>query len=209
MNAEEVRALLLSGKSARSKQRAIGPSELGGCKRKTWHRLEGTRTTNPSTNSLAASLGTAIHTWIEDTLRGNPRFLLETEVERDGIMGHVDCFDLENLEVIDWKTTTKNSIPYFPSESQRWQVQVYGWLMSQTYDVKSVSLVAIPREGGDMDIVTHTEPYDESLADEAFAWLREVKVSWEPPRPEKKKPFCVRYCQFFDPTGLTGCPSAG
>jgi len=169
MNADEVRSLLLGKKTARSKQRAIGPSEIGGCKRKAWHKIEGTRATNPSTHSLAATLGTAIHSWIEESLRGNPRFLLETEVERDGILGHVDCFDLENGEVIDWKTTTKRNIPYFPSESQRWQVQVYGWLMSQTHDVKSVSLVAIPREGGDMDIVTHTEPYDESVVEEALA----------------------------------------
>jgi CRISPR/Cas system-associated exonuclease Cas4 (RecB family) len=209
MNADEVRSLLLSKKTARSKQRAIGPSEIGGCKRKAWHKIEGTRTTNPSTYSLAATLGTAIHSWIEESLRGNPRFLLETEVERDGILGHVDCFDLENGEVIDWKTTTKKGIPYFPSQSQKWQVQLYGWLMSQTHDVKTVSLVAIPREGGDMDIVTHTEPYDVSVAEDALAWLREVKVSWEPPKPEKKKPFCKRYCKFYDPTGITGCPSIG
>ena len=206
---DEVRSLLLRKKTKRDGQRNIGPSEIGGCKAKVWHRIAGTPATNPGTLSLAANMGTAIHSWIEKTLEGNERFLLETRVERDGIVGHVDCFDTETNQVIDWKTTKLSGIPYFPSQQQRWQVQVYGWLFSSVRQVDSVCLVAIARDGSERDIVTHVEPYSESVALEALAWLEGVRALNSSPRPEKPKKFCRDYCQFFDPTGVVGCPSRG
>lgn len=174
-----------------------------------WHRLEGSPVTNPGTLSLAANMGTAIHSWIEEQLRGNERYLIETEVERDGLVGHIDCFDTLTNQVIDWKTMKKSGIPYFPSQQQKWQVQIYGWLFSSIRQVDSVCLVGIPRDGSERDIVTYTEPYDESVALSAFAWMENIKKSWEPPRPEKDKRFCRDYCQYYDPTGKVGCPSKG
>lgn len=204
---DEVRGLLCSGESRRSKQRNIGPSEIGGCRRRVWHRLHGTTVTNPSTLRLAANLGTAIHSWIEATLTANDRFLLETSVERDGIRGTVDCFDLERNEVVDWKTVKLSGIPYFPDQQKRWQVQVYGWLMSQDRRVDSVCLVGIPRDGTERDIVTHVEPYDEGVAREALAWLDDVRGRVDAPRPERKaKQFCRPYCPYFDASGVVGCP---
>ena len=206
---EEVRDLLLQKKTARDGQKNIGPSEIGGCRAKVWHRIAGTPTTNPGTLSLAAKMGTAIHSWIEKTLDGNERFLIETRVERDGIVGHVDCFDTETNQVVDWKTTKLSGIPYFPSKQQRWQVQVYGWLFSSVRQVDSVCLVAIARDGSERDIVTHVEPYSEEVALEALGWLEEVRGFEFAPRPEKPKKFCRDYCQFFDPTGVVGCPGKG
>lgn len=206
MTPEEVRDLLLTRKTARDVQKAVGPSEIGGCRRKVWHRLEGTPVTNPGTLRLASSLGTAIHSWIEETLGGNDRFLLETRVERDGIRGHIDCFDLERNEVIDWKTIKMSGIPFFPDKQKRWQVQVYGWLMSSLRPVDSVCLVGIPRDGTDREIITHTEPYDERIALEALGWLKEIRQMVDAPRPEKKRGFCRDYCPYFDPTEIIGCP---
>lgn len=206
MTPEEVRDLLLTRKTARDVQKAVGPSEIGGCRRKVWHRLEGTPVTNPGTLRLASSLGTAIHSWIEETLGGNERFLLETRVEREGIRGHIDCFDLERNEVIDWKTIKMSGIPFFPDKQKRWQVQVYGWLMSSIRPVDSVCLVGIPRDGTDREIITHTEPYDERIALEALGWLKEIRQMVDAPRPEKKRGFCRDYCPYFDPTEIIGCP---
>lgn len=206
MTPDEVRGLLLEKRSERSKQRNIGPSEIGGCRRKVWHRIQGTTVTNPGTLTLAASLGTAIHSWIEATLDGDPRYLLETKVERDGIRGTVDCFDTERGEVVDWKTIKLSGIPYFPKRQQIWQVQIYGWLMSQHRRVESVCLVGIPRDGSERDIVTHSEPYDEAVAGEALAWLEDVRGRVDAPRPEMKRGFCRDYCQFFDPSEVVGCP---
>jgi hypothetical protein len=206
---QEVRDLLLNKKTERDMQKDIGPSEIGGCRAKVWHRIAGTPTTNPGTLSLASNMGTAIHSWIEKTIAGNERFLLETRVERDGIVGHVDCFDTEKNEVVDWKTTKLSSVRFFPSEQQVWQVQIYGWLFSPIRQVDSVCLVMIARDGSERDIVTHVEPYSEAVALEGLEWLREVRDSLFVPRPEKKKKFCRDYCQFFDPTGVVGCPSMG
>jgi len=205
MTPEEVRGLLLSSRTKRDKQREIGPSEIGGCRRKVWHRIEGTPATNTGTLRLASSLGTAIHSWIEDRLYTDDRYLLEVSVTRDGLKGHVDCFDTERLEVIDWKTIKLSGVPYFPSKQQRWQVQVYGWLMSLEREVKTVCLVGIPRDGTDRDIVTHVEPYSEAVALEALGWLEDIRGREEAPRPEKPKKFCKDYCEFFDPTGVIGC----
>jgi len=204
---DEVRGLLFQEVSKRSKQTAVGPSEIGGCRRRVWEKLHGTPVTNPGTLSMAANIGTAFHTWIESRLAGNPRFLLEQKRERDGIRGTVDCFDLERNEVIDWKTTKLSGIPYFPSRQQRWQVQIYGWLLSVDHPVESVCLVAFPKDGSDLDIVTHEEPFDESVALEGLAWLEDVRGRVDAPRPEKPgRKFCRYYCGYWDPSGVVGCP---
>jgi hypothetical protein len=170
----------------------VGPSEIGGCRRKVWEKLQGTPVTNPDTLQMAANMGTAWHTWIESRLAGDPRFLLEVKRERDGIRGTADCFDLERRMVVDWKTIKLSGVPYFPSKQQRWQVQVYGWLLSLEFEVESVCLVGFPRDGTDLDVVTHVEPYEESVALEALGWLEEVRVRVDPPKPETRSLGAVR-----------------
>lgn len=206
MTPDEVRSLLFRERSRRDKQASVGPSEIGGCRRRVWHRLQGTPTTNPDTLSLAAQIGTAFHTWIESRLANDPRWLLETRVERDDIRGHIDCYDTQTETVIDWKTTKMRSLPYFPSTQQRWQVQVYGWLMSTLRPVKAVTLVAFPKDGTDRDIVVHSEPYSPLVASQALVWLQDVKQMDAPPLPEKDKKFCRDYCNFYDPSQVIGCP---
>lgn len=161
--------------------------------------------TNPDTLSMAANMGTAFHTWIEERISSNPRFLLEQKRERDGIRGTVDCYDTDRNMVIDWKTIKMSGVPYFPSKHQRWQVQVYGWMLSLDYPVESVCLVGLPRDGTEQDIITHVEDYNEDTALEALDWLREVRESIEPPRPEKPRKFCRNYCGYWDPSGVIGC----
>ena len=206
MTPDEVRELLFRDPDPnKSVRKTVGPSEIGGCRRRVWEKLHGTPVTNPGTLSMAATFGTAWHSWVEQKLAGDPRFLLEVKRERDGIRGTVDCFDIERGMVIDWKTIKLSGIPYFPDKQKRWQVQVYGWLLSLEYEVQTVCLVGFPRDGTDRDIVSHTEPYDESLAIEALAWLDEVKAMETEPKPEKRRKFCKDYCGYFDPTGVVGC----
>lgn len=187
--------------SSRSKQTAIGPSEIGGCRRKVWLKLNGAKGTN-ETLKLAAIMGTAIHSKIEEAFkRQDPfgeRFLLEIEVESDGLMGHVDLYDKENCEVVDWKTTKTKNLGTFPSKQQRWQVQLYGWLLSQNgYEVNTVTLVAIARDGDERDVIYHSEPYDPAIATEARDWLSDVARHEEAPAPEKDAFFCKLYCGYF------------
>ena len=198
--------------SARSQQKNLGPSEIGGCRHKAWRRLNGAEQTNPNTLRLSAIMGTAIHDYIEESFRRQDpfgeRYLLEQEwkSEDGSIVGHVDLYDQENYEIVDWKSTKKSNLRYFPSQQQRWQVQIYGWLVEQSgRQVNTVTLVAIPRDGDERDIVFHSEPFDMSVVREALTWLEEVKNATEAPAPEKEASFCKLYCGFYDETGQKGC----
>jgi hypothetical protein len=86
-------------------------------------------------------------------------------------------------------------------------VQVYGYLLSKNfYEVKTVNLVAIARDGAEKDVKVHTEPYDEAIALEAFAWLNECqRICTTLPEPEKDQSFCKDYCQYYDATEEMGC----
>jgi CRISPR/Cas system-associated exonuclease Cas4 (RecB family) len=194
----------------RSLQTEVGPSEIGGCKRKVWYRLNAQPHTNDNQSKLAAIMGTAIHAAIEEAIGAldpeGKEYLVETEVSYDGMKAHVDLFVPSTGAVIDWKTSKIKNLGYFPSNQQRWQVQLYGYLLSKNgYDVKTVNLVAIARDGAEKDIKVHTEPYDETMAEAALRWLENVKTSTTLPEPEKDASFCKDYCQYYDATEEMGC----
>ena len=191
----------------RSTQVQIGPSELGGCRRKVWYRLNDQPETNENELKLAAIMGTAIHSAIETAFAGNKSIMLETTVEYNGMKAHVDAFLPDSGDVIDWKTVKAKNLSYFPSQQQRWQVQVYGYLIDKSGVGKprNVNLVAIPRDGDERDIKVHSEPYDEAIALEALNWLAAIKESAEAPAPERDESYCKFYCKYFDASGEMGC----
>ena len=194
----------------RSMQTEVGPSEIGGCKRKVWYRLNAQPHTNDNQSKLAAIMGTAIHAAIEDAIGAldpeGKEYLVETEVSYGDMKAHVDLFVPSTGAVIDWKTSKVKNLGYFPSTQQRWQVQLYGYLLSKNgYEVKTVNLVAIARDGSEKDIKVHTEAYDETMAQAALSWLANVKASTTLPEPEKDASFCKDYCQYYDPTEQMGC----
>ena len=191
----------------RSTQVQIGPSELGGCRRKVWYRLNNQPETNDAELKLAAIMGTAIHSAIESAFAGNNSILLESTVEYNGMKAHVDAFLPDTGDVIDWKTVKAKNLSYFPSQQQRWQVQVYGYLIEKSGvgKPKTVNLVAIPRDGDERDIKVHSEPSDEKIALEALDWLAAIKESAEAPAPERDESYCKFYCKYYDSTGEMGC----
>jgi CRISPR/Cas system-associated exonuclease Cas4 (RecB family) len=194
-------------KRGRSTQVQIGPSELGGCRRKVWYRLNNQPETNDNELKLAAIMGTAIHTAIESSLADNKDVLLEQTVEYGGMKAHVDCFIPGTGDVVDWKTVKAKNLSYFPSQQQRWQVQVYGYLIDKSGlgKVQNVNLVAIPRDGDERDILVHSEPYDEAVALEALNWLEAIKTSDSAPAPERDESYCKFYCKYYDASGEMGC----
>ena len=205
------------GQRERSKQVDVGPSAVGGCKRRVWHMLTRTPTTNPDTEVLAAIMGTFIHHGIQESItREDPfgeNFLIEHRVSNPRITGNVDLFIKDKGIVVDWKTTKVKSLRYFPSAAQLYQVHIYGWLLAQEgHAVNHVSLVAIPRDGEMSDIRVHIEPYSEAIAEEGLTWLdgiRAIVANKEPaPEPTERVSFCAKYCGYYDPTGEIGCPSS-
>ena len=214
MNPKDFLLTVLHEKDAnksRSKQAEVGPSEIGGCRRKVWYRLNGQPETNENLKKLAAIMGTAIHAEIEKSIKAidpnGEKYWVETEVEYGDIKAHIDLFIPETGSVVDWKTVKMKNLSYFPTNQQRWQVQVYGYLLEKSgkAKVKDVNLVAIARDGDENDVRVHTEPYDETMAEAALHWLTNVKAMTEAPAPEKEASFCKNYCQYFDPTGIMGC----
>jgi hypothetical protein len=214
MNPKELLLTVLHEKDAnksRSKQTQVGPSEIGGCRRKVWYRLNDQPETNFQLKKLAAIMGTAIHSEIEKAIEAvdpnGEKYWVETEVEFNGIKAHIDLFIPETGSVVDWKTVKVKNLSYFPSTQQRWQVQVYGYLLEQSgkAKVKDVNLVAIARDGDEDNVRIHTEAYDEDIALTALAWLEGVKASTELPEPEKDSNFCKSYCQYYDESGVMGC----
>jgi len=182
----------------RTTQVAVGPSEIGGCRRKIWHRVNQTTPTNPDTLRLAAIMGTALHSMIEEVFASDPRYLTEKELEADGVMGHIDLIDTETHTVWDWKTTTKNSLAYLGSHQQRVQAQIYGYLANANgIQVDYVGLVAIARDGNETDIVEWKEPFDLDEALTAIENYKAIREQFDPPRPEKDATFCASYCEFY------------
>jgi len=207
----------LSGHDAqrdRSLQVDIGPSAVGDCKRRVFMNITQAPKVN-QTEKLAAIMGTFIHAGIADAIKRedpfNDNFMIEQEFKVEGLRGHVDLYIKDKAQIVDWKTTKVKSLRYFPSLQQRLQVQLYGYLVSENgYPVETVSLVAIARDGGAEDIREHTEPYDPEMAKQGLDWisnLQEMAANGEIPEPEKDVYFCRSYCDYYDETGVNGCPS--
>lgn len=201
-------------RSKRSLQKQVGPSEVGGCSRRVWHRLRGTPTVNEDTLIMPAWMGTAIHKELERKLNERDpfreRYEIEVAVEHNGMRGHVDVYDKQDKEVIDWKTSTKSGLKEFPSEQQITQVQLYGYLLEANgREVETVSLVGLPRDGNERGIVTYSEPYDVTKAEAGLEWLADIAGRTEPPEPEKHRRFCILYCPYYDAAATVGCPGKG
>lgn len=187
----------------RSLQKEIGVSQIGGCRRSVYFHLNGEPKVN-NTLRLPALMGTAIHKMIEEAIINEAKetwadYETEKEVTYDGLKGHIDLFIPSVGAVVDWKTTKLKNLDYFPSKQQRWQVQLYAYLLENNgYEVKTVTLVGIPRDGDERNIKTHTEEYNREIALDGMAWLREVQSMTMPPAPERyAAQFCQHYCPYF------------
>jgi hypothetical protein len=195
----------------RSQQRELGASSVFGCKRQAWSILRQVEKTNHNTESLAAIIGTAVHATIAEAMKNadvfGDDFLIEQSFSTPDLKGHCDLFIKSTGTVIDWKTTTKKNASKFPTEQQRMQVQLYGYLIEEAgYEVKTVSLVALMRDGQMKDTRVHQEPYDRAKALEGIQWIRDLQNTVFPPEPERPKIFCKDFCEFYDPSGGVGCP---
>lgn len=195
----------------RSQQKQIGVSQLGGCRRQVWFQLNDTEKTN-DTLKLPALMGTGIHKMIEEALLLDVKenwseYEIEVEVEYDGLKGHIDLYIPEIGAVIDWKTTKIKNLDYFPSKQQRWQVHTYAYLLEKNgHNPKTVTLVAIPRDGDERQIKVHTEEYSEEIAAEAWAWYKDLLAQTDIPEAER---YAAQFCKFYCPYYGENCGGKG
>lgn len=173
----------------RSLQASIGPSEVGhSCARRVGYKLLDVDE-NPGEPNWKATVGTAIHAWLEDVFNndntrqatrtaGLTRWILEATVQPGAILGnpitgHCDLYDRATGIVVDWKTVGPTQLTKYrrngPGQQYRFQAQLYGrgWQM-RGQDVRHVAVMFLPRNGELRDHYWWHEPYDERVALEAL-----------------------------------------
>jgi hypothetical protein len=171
----------------RSLQQRVGPSELGHpCARRLGYKFLGKAERAGTPPNWKATVGTALHTWLESTLdaanldyeqrtrSGHERFWLEQRVTVGqvggvDIDGSCDVYDRATATVIDWKTCGPTQLTKYrrlgPGPQYRAQAHLYGrgW-RARGVPVDTVMIVFLPRNGELAEAYTWHEPYNESVA---------------------------------------------
>lgn len=178
----------------RSQQTRIGPSEIGTpCTRRLAHKLAGTPAARPEDPAWKPTVGTAIHSWLEDVFRDDrrgqdvARWLLEQKVRvgqiaGDDIDGSTDLYDRTTASVVDWKTCGPSRLKHYrahgPGQQYRVQAHLYGrgWA-ARGLPVDQVMVVFLPRNGELREAFHWSEPYDEQVAVEALARANQVATT--------------------------------
>lgn len=156
----------------RSKQIAIGPSEIGhDCTRRLAYKLLDWEKFNESPGgNWSAQVGTAIHGYLADIFGKREGYEVERKVTiRGNLAGTVDLYDVNRGIVMDWKTTgltgLKERRSSGPTNQQKIQVMLYCYGKKQAgYDVKQGALVYLPTSGSITDMHVELFDYDENLA---------------------------------------------
>lgn len=172
----------------RHQQIELGPSEIGHrCLRRLAYGLTATERANPYYDPLPSIIGTATHTWlfeaaVEANLKLNRiRWYAETKLEiSQGLRGTCDLYDGDSETVIDWKVPGANRFTTYRknmSAIYRTQVHLYGkGFVNAGYKVKQVAICLLPRGGSLSSMHLWSEPYNETIADEAIG-RREMVIA--------------------------------
>lgn len=170
--------------SPRSKQVAIGPSEIGdACDQKIARILANAARVNFRGDPWAAIVGTAVHAWLEGAVKrfqaAHPSmpslaemdvatWRTEMEVYVDEmITGHSDLYSGDS---IDYKTSSKEGIAsmrlHGPSLGYRTQGHIYGLAHHRAgRPIRDVVIVWVPRAGRLNDMYLWREPFDLAFAE--------------------------------------------
>lgn len=161
----------------RSRQVAVGPSELGHeCDRRLAYRIAGCDPVNTNADPWPSIVGTSVHDWLEKAVNRYQQsvedlsYMTELRVYPDPMVkGRSDIFKASTGTVLDWKTAgpdvmRKLKTGYIPA-SYKTQVMVYGLGHRRAgREVKDVALVFLGRTGWLNDMYVWHAPYDESIA---------------------------------------------
>jgi hypothetical protein len=172
--------------SARTLQKALGPSEIGhACDRQVVGKLAGIPVTNHVVDPWPSIIGTATHAWLADAFtawngrHGQERFMAEKRViPHPDHPGTADLYDAEELTVVDHKVLGTSSLGKVRSEAGPpihyiIQLILYGkGYRNLGVPVQRVALAAYPRAGASLDGLyvweRATGPQDDPLIEEVF-----------------------------------------
>lgn len=164
----------------RSQQVEIGPSQLGNpCSRALLHALNGDKWPRGEgfRDGWTATIGTAVHSWLEAQFNPLPRYVTEMTVPvgRVGgkpITGHVDLLDLATGTVTDWKVLGPASLTAHaaaPGPQYITQLQLYAHgVAALGLPVRQVLLVLLPRTGSLADRRWWADDYRPDIARQAL-----------------------------------------
>ncbi len=165
----------------RSKQVQVGPSEMGvGCDRRLAYRLAGLAEVNTAFDPWPATVGTAIHAWLERAMSlwnaqsATENWLTEQSINFDfGGVGHGDLYRVDPPTVIDWKSASKDVMTKVkkdgPPQKYIVQIHLYGYGYKQMgRPVDRVALAFVPRAGWIKDMYVWSQPYNEQIATDAI-----------------------------------------
>ncbi|MCT1366596.1 hypothetical protein M4D50_01090 [Rothia sp. p3-SID1597] len=159
----------------RSQQKRIGPSEIGvECTRKLIHKLAGH--TEPDRGpAWKPTVGTACHSQMEewfstrsDEFKVEQRVLVG-QIGDQYITGSTDLFIPSEGAVIDWKFVGRTRLNSYrskgPGQQYRVQAHLYGkgW-ETAGYQVNTVMIAFLPRDGELSDAYFWWEPFDPMVA---------------------------------------------
>jgi hypothetical protein len=220
----------------RSRQRRIGPSEVGNpCSRalaykaSDWPEVPGA-----DRDPWASIQGTAVHAWMAELFeKRDPkgeRYLVEKRVTvRQGytydstIAGSADLYDRASGTVYDWKIVGVSSLQKYrssgPGDQYRIQANLYGLGMENAGETpQRVAIVFLPRHHV-LEPYVWVDDYRRDVAEQAIARLdaiRELVLKLDPEKhperwamfPTDPKAKCM-FCPWRKPgsTDLSqGCP---
>lgn len=180
--------------SARSRQTAIGPSEVGEpCERQLSYKMLGHPESNTNRDPIAAIIGTGFHMWMAEKFEarqttladGTPRYRIEERVTvRDSpiparhLAGSADLFDRLSAVNNDWKLVGVSSLDKYrrqgPGEKYRIQAHLYGLGQENAGQApKRVAVTFIARHH-ELKVHVWSEPYDPAIAEAALARLDRI-----------------------------------
>ncbi|MEV4837767.1 hypothetical protein AB0K05_24815 [Nonomuraea sp. NPDC049486] len=217
----------------RSLQRVIGPSEIGTpCVRRLAYKLCDWPETNTDSDPWASIIGTAVHSWMEQTFAaenrrlGHERYVIERRLHiRGNIHGNADLFDRATGTNMDWKCVGLDRLDKYrkngPGDQYRVQAHLYGLGQENAGEtVNDVAVVFLPRGGRIDGLHVWCEPYDRQVALAALDRLDAVMTMLTVLDPPNNPPawasfpaadaFCT-YCPWFQPGSTDasrGCPGA-
>lgn len=165
--AAELRQVITShaSRSARTLQKALGPSELGEeCHRAVVGKMAGIGRTNHVSDPWPSIVGTAVHAWLEEAFsaenvrQGLTRWLTETRVTPLPLpnSGTGDLYDGAERAVVDWKNLGKTTLDklrrHGPPRKYRVQLKLYGLgFFHLGLPVERIVIAALPRTESTLD----------------------------------------------------------
>lgn len=169
----------------RSAQKALGPSEVGCvCPRKLAYKILDVEPANEGLLPWKPTIGTAMHTWLEQAFRranrklDQTRFLLEHRVHVGTIndtpvVGSCDLYDRVTATSVDFKLVGAEQLHKYkangPGQEYRAQAHLYGrgWT-KRGHPVDTVAIMFLPRDREFREGFTWHEPYDAQVAIDAL-----------------------------------------